>query len=199
MYRFTDPAESPPGNGFPYLQQENGFNLKAPTLRNLAEQVKAHRRANNIPIGVNIDAEVEDNSCREILKLYPNYTGCSDDSGQQPFRQSRFTVISQVLDFLKTCAVWIAKGCQFVDQEEANRRAQICAGCPKNRDVGQCIPCASKSLLAGIKGSRSTLYDDKLKVCEACGCWLPVKVWFPKEVMKRDGVEYEKGICWMLE
>lgn len=196
MLRFTDPNTSPPGGNYLYTQLETSYELKSPSLTALLKQIRAHRVANNIPIGVAINQEIENACCKELLARYPNYNGCVDSNDQTPFRGKMN--ISHVFDFLKTAAVWLAKGAKFVDQAEANRRAEICLGCPKNSDIGNCIPCGAGSLLKSIKGG-STLLDDKLHVCGACGCYLPAKIWFPKEVMTREGVTYQVGRCWMLE
>lgn len=72
-------------------------------------------------------------------------------------------------------------------QEEAERRAAICAGCPLNKAETWCAGCFMKALMgrvASMLGGWATSSDAKLKSCGVCGCKLSLKVWVPKGVMK---------------
>lgn len=94
---------------------------------------------------------------------------------------------------------------QLVDQEEANRRAAICATCPKNTDklVEFCVSCSTRSLVGHINQfltSRHTPSDHLLKTCQICQCLLPMKIWVKKEDM--DDPELRERWptnhqCWM--
>lgn len=55
----------PPG-GFRYIQPETGRLLSAPNWQQLRSNVAEHRRANNLPIGTDFDAEIQDWICKHI-------------------------------------------------------------------------------------------------------------------------------------
>lgn len=197
MLRYSDTNVTPPSGGFPYTQKETGYAFKEITLNNLLKVTKTHRIANNLPIGVNANAEIEDASCRELLQKYPNYSGCVDDHGLSAAKP-RGIGITQVLHFLQFLWQVISKGAEPVSQEEANRRAEICAGCPNNIDIGVCTTCKMKGLLKSLKKG-NTPHDSKLKVCSQCSCLNLAKIWWPVESMKREGVVYDYEKCWMNE
>jgi hypothetical protein len=199
MLRYSDKTLTPPGGGYPYRQPESGFPFKQVSFSDLVKEVKDHRKANNFPIGPNFEAEVEDASCRELLQMFPNYEGCLDETGDKAVYKGRKWGLADVRHFLNTMSGWIAKGAKFVSQEEANRRAEICSRCPMNVQLAECLGCSNVSgMVNTIRGSRRTSVEDRLRTCSGCGCQLAVKVWMPKDVMQRDGVEYHPS-CWMLE
>ncbi len=92
---------------------------------------------------------------------------------------------------------------QLVDQEEANRRAAICATCPKNADkiVEFCVSCSTRSLVGHINQfltSRHTPNDPMLKTCQICSCDLRMKCWCPKDAMDEPELrEKWPDHCWM--
>lgn len=74
-----------------------------------------------------------------------------------------------------------------VAQEQANRRAEVCLGCPKHNTkltiLQRFNEIASKPIMQalGILNDLElhTPSDDKLGVCEACDCPIRAKVWCP--------------------
>lgn len=48
-----------PSGGFRYKQPETGYTITSPTWIDLLRDIKRHRKANNIPIGLNFNREVE--------------------------------------------------------------------------------------------------------------------------------------------
>lgn len=82
-------------------------------------------------------------------------------------------------------------GFRFVPEEEAERRAAICAACPLNVQVQGCMGCSGVSALVKmIRRDRRTGVDGN-----ACGCELKVKVLVPSEVVDNRGVDYPAW-CW---
>lgn len=65
-FYLTDKNQVPPG-GFRYKQAETEFTVTAPSWKDLLTRVKAHRMANNLPIGLEFDREVE----RQLAALLP--------------------------------------------------------------------------------------------------------------------------------
>jgi hypothetical protein len=76
----------------------------------------------------------------------------------------------------------------FVTQEEADRRAAICASCEFNADLGfSCGACADRlfQMLGQIfRAPRKTPYDIHLGGCAICSCALKVAVWVPLRVQQ---------------
>ena len=67
----------------------------------------------------------------------------------------------------------------MVPQEEANRRAKICANCQENLR-GICTSCMGNEFVEVfgwfLRAGRKTPYDIALGVCSVCGCILAAKV-----------------------
>lgn len=118
---------------------------------------------------------------------------------------------------------WIGEDLMPVAIEEAERRASICAistnppdndgkiklGCPQNQDPNflQKLSGAAAEeirLLIGVKNNLelATRYDDKLHTCQACECYLKLKVWSPLDlILKRTSEETKAKLdprCWIL-
>jgi len=199
MLRFIDPNSTPPGGVYRYKQQETGTEFSALNLRKLGEIIKSHRIANDIPIGVNFDRELQDGACRKVLELYPDFTGVEEDNGTQIKNSWN---LGDVVSWASTMVDWAKKGFKFVPQEKANDRAEICAKCPKNIDVAGCVGCSGVAgLVSKIRGDRSTPYDDQLRVCGACGCVLKVLVNLEVGTIAKShslDMPYAQ-ICWVKE
>lgn len=122
---------------------------------------------------------------------------CSCDEANAPdeVRRERVINIADVWRFLKTAGAWISSG-RIVSQEEANRRAAICAGCPYNGEVLGCSVCSGIiGKVAEVVGGLKTESDAALRACVLCGCSLRAKAWVPLEAIPEDGIEYPEW-CW---
>jgi len=85
---------------------------------------------------------------------------------------------------------------QLVDQEEAERRAKICAACPYQIATSGCWGCKGiAGMLPQIAGAKTTSYDQQLKACGVCGCYNAVSVHLPVDVQGSDGLEFPSH-CW---
>lgn len=85
---------------------------------------------------------------------------------------------------------------ELVSQDEAERRAEICAKCPMQISTSGCWGCKGiAGMLPAIAGARKTSYDPQLKACGVCGCYNAVAVHIPKEVQGSDGLEFPEW-CW---
>lgn len=196
MLRYPDPKITPPGSVFPYKDPDTGFEIKELDLKTLQRSVKAHRIANSLPIGTNINAQIEDNSCRLVLAKHPNWQGTVDHNDLPPFRKANTVTFDQLLTFFKFLATVIAKGAQPVAREVAEERAKICVTCPLNVKVEGCLPCALKGLFRSVKGDRTTSLDGQLNACDACGCDLKTKIWWRKDAIYREGQVFPDH-CWV--
>lgn len=89
----------------------------------------------------------------------------------------------------------VAKEERTVTQEEAERRADICVTCPKNKRVSGCWPCVmAVPLFHILLPDVQTSKDEKLFGCAACKCALKKKVHVRRELLAGDTYPSH---CWM--
>lgn len=104
---------------------------------------------------------------------------------------------------------WLGTSLEPVSPELAEKRAAVCAGCPKNVDpdwIQKLESWAAESVrsLVGLKNDLklSTSVDDKLNSCAACDCSLPLKVHVKIEHVKAHTSDRQKAAldpkCWIL-
>lgn len=91
-----------------------------------------------------------------------------------------------------TLTAWLGSGGECVDIKEAERRAAICAVCPKNhRTEGWLLGLFTRPAIRGIRMQLErkcdmrleTSLDPLLGLCTACFCVLILKVWTPPEMI----------------
>lgn len=56
----------PPQGGFVHIQAETGYRAWGPNWRAFREDLIRHRKGNNLPIGTDLDAELQDWICRRL-------------------------------------------------------------------------------------------------------------------------------------
>ena len=194
----TRDVEHPVGE-WKFHVEQTGVTLKSASAATLQRATLQHLKVNNValPKG-DFKQWFEDAMCRQQGYGDP-YCGTAPTVLQ---KQASTVTWPQLERFAKTMWGLIKTGLKLVDQEEADRRAAICAECPLNKEFGLgCQGC--RGLLARAKdalGSRATGHEDKLKDCLACGCTLKLKVWIPTEVLDKGEQgsakpEYASG-CW---
>lgn len=160
----------------------------------LYEMVKNHLKGNDLAIPAHLNADMMDWWCR-------NYgsTECGDPK-PIPLTDLR----SQAERFYRSAKAFLTSGEKKAPQEEAERRAAICASCPKNQDdSGYCAGCMLTGLVASainLTANWHTSQDDKLKSCSVCGCKNKLKVHFPLSAMNhKDLREHWPEHCWMRQ
>jgi len=139
----------------------------------LVNNCKKWRRANGWPVGLGFEAEVETACCEDK----PDHCLPCD-----PKLHPRQLTFGDVLTGTSTMLSLMRAGRPLETQEEAERRATICAKCAFN--VPFKTPCSGiceslKRLVASIVGHAKTSKDDQLKSCFFCGCFLKSAVWVP--------------------
>lgn len=105
---------------------------------------------------------------------------------------------------------WKSQGYYLIPKIESNRRASVCAECPKNSsgDLSSwfTVP-ASEHIKKSIEGMNQenvkTDYDEKLGVCEACLCPLKLKVHTPLPLILKHLTQQSKSElhsnCWIIK
>lgn len=182
---------------FRYHQAETRTWIRAPDYLNLFENVRDHRKANNLPLGTFWEREVEDQLCQ---MLPPGLCKQEDPAKGR----SVFTRIGwdQVVAGTSTIVSWATTGFRAVSQELANARADTCSRCYFNVSIGGlCGGCGHLSNLAAQFGKGKTPADPFLKACSVCQCSLLVKIWVPIEAIDKGTPPqmFEKfpSFCWI--
>lgn len=163
-------------------------------------KVSKHCSANNYPIFADLEGRVQDWICRQ---LPPNSSVCSANGMvSMPGLGIRRVTGRNILAYISTMASWgWNHKFQAAEQSEANRRAEICAGCPLNVRAEGCLPCFGvDAAIYAVIGGRRTPLDHQLNACAACGCSVKAKIWVPLDTLKahdRHQGEYPEH-CWMV-
>lgn len=173
--------EVPPG-GWRYMQPETALWIKAPSWGELVKEVKKHRNANNLPIGLNFEQEIVDQLCASLPASW-----CSQ-SDPTLGRTSHVPVtLDQVVNTGKMLVEFFLKfGRKKVPIAQATERAAVCVRCPFNQKLTDCNNCSMKTvreLMVSIVGGEATEHDNRLDSCTICGCELRAKVRLPTELL----------------
>lgn len=95
-------------------------------------------------------------------------------------------------------AGWIGEGAHPVASELAQQRASICAKCPQNVRRRKVENQIAEGIRIGEEARSNLLlrtpHDHELKVCESCGCYLPLKVWVP--LRNQTNADFPEN-CWV--
>lgn len=140
MTTITHRNAVPPGGGWIYIQPESGLAFKHPDLNRVKEMVKAHRKANNYPIGINFNQEIEDWICTSRPEL------CSENT---PLAE--LTFFQRVSKFAAASINWAASGFRVTTAEQYHQRLSICQACEYFNGesvlgLGSCQKCGCSGL-----------------------------------------------------
>ena len=163
--RLTSLCRAPYGGLYVWRDPITGIEVKGTTGDMLYSNAVAQRNANSVPMGLEFWDSVMSDLCRD----YPNE--CSNVDPNQVRR--RPWAMGDIVRGTLVMMNHKLTGSQLVSQEEANRRAKICASCPHAAYFSK--PCTGlcrelSNLLMSI-GNRTTPYDHDLRACNICGCW----------------------------
>lgn len=168
--------------GFRYFQKETERWVKAPSWSELLIAVKKHRRANELPIGLMFEQEVETQLCSTLPPGACTYSSPNDKQRAAMIGRPTW---KKFLEATRTLVALVKSGQSLVPQPIADAQARTCAKCPFNQKPEGCTSCNLAGLadaLAGM-GRLSTAHDARLDGCVLCGCSLKAKVHFPAEVL----------------
>lgn len=190
--------ELPPG-GWRYLCKETGVWIRGDCPANLYKNVRQHLTANQLPIPINLDAQIDNQMCGFIPPEWCTNT-------QRQVVQPSSLTLAGVLQGTKTIAHAFLSGRGLVEQAEAEERARVCVHCEYNQPIPTCAACALeplRKLVGAIIGNRKTPYDAKLETCAVCECTNKAKVWFPKESILKYLSDDQKAKlpahCWVTK
>lgn len=218
-------------NGLKYLQSETGWDSskmigKFPSMSTLVRGVIAHRGGNswliqkhnwstdfNVVLG-----EMRDYNARLCLEHgWLNYITTDEEPPAVANVQKKTLSASAAGGSIRKISAgigvlldWVGSGGVPVASEAAERRASICATCPRN-DGGDWKAYFTEPIAAKIKQQLEikhdlqlkTSHDDRLTVCSACDCPLQLKVWTPLEhILEHTSEEVKERLdprCWILQ
>jgi len=198
----------PPG-GWSWTDPDTGVRIATLGYSDLIQRIDTYLKANKIPQGEEWRLFIEDDICRQN-NIEDSH--CGEPTKPEKIPSDRKLQPQDLLNFLRTVRQWAAKGFKFVAAEESERRAAICAKCPKNVEVAGCSGC--QGILSHVRSTlnrranhrglvaKVTSVDADLQNCEVCGCVLEVKVHLPMEVAtyaKPPGGRTYPDWCWMGE
>lgn len=186
----------PPG-GWRYRVPETGFVVQAWSWAALVPKILAHYQAN----ALKAPAELE-----ELVVAYAcgTYAKCEEGGVENHVARGTFKNLhlNEVVRFTRTYWDALKRG-EKVSQDEANRRASICATCPYNQQPDGCTGCNSrvlKEIVGLISQAGRTPHDGQLKSCRFCGCFIQSLIWYPLDTLQKftDATENEAlpSHCW---
>lgn len=196
MLRLINRDQTPP-DGFRHTHP-TGYVSKAIDIYTWMQNIRAHRKANNLP--QISEAEAVDVLCRTLPP--GNCEHDSEERGTRSWVNTRLNW-SQIIEGTKAYVDLILSGFKTVEQEEANRRAAICASCylkTPPQGCGSCLKIAQ--LIVGDVAAKTTPHDSYLvnQACSVCSCPVKSIVHFPLSALdKADSPEKQEAFptfCW---
>lgn len=180
MLRLKDRSRGVP-DLYRYTHTESGFVSTGVNWWDWWDSIVKHRRANGYPPIT--EAQAEDQLCKQIGPAF-----CEQEQpGDFRFVNTRLR-FGDIVRGAKAYLTLIASGFQTVRQEEADRRARVCAGCYLRiipQGCGSCVKLGS--LIVGDIAGKKTAYDAQLenRACAACQCPLQPLVHFPLALLEQ--------------
>jgi hypothetical protein len=226
--RLKTRSEFPPG-GWVFTQPQTGWQLPfGRTFTQAVDAIIIHRRSNpRFGLTTDYNAVAGELEAFTIARLrsMPNASGWiveGESLGKAP-RLSSTTPLAPhagvVADTVagakklgagvRTLIDWVGHGGKPVGAKLATDRADVCRLCPKNRRA-HWQDWAKDKLAASIKAQlevrtamrMTTPHDDQLMTCDACLCWLPLKVHTPlQHILSHQSEEVRRLLdprCWII-
>lgn len=185
-------TQTPPG-GWIFYQPQTGWSMPNPVSVTFGQAVTLiikHRLANGAVSAKN-SLSTNQKAVEDELENYTRLRlGIPQVPKTSPLRQSLPSLVVEAAAGGKRAAQgtgviidWLTSGGEPVDQETANRRAEICIQCPKNVK-GSWYTVGPAELIRETLSARSDLkletpHDASLKSCDVCKCLMRLKVWTP--------------------
>lgn len=137
-------------------------------------------------------------------QMLAHYPDAVSKSGK---RQNKAISVHAAGVFLVFISKLLKKGWKPVEDELAISRANTCLACPKFKQIAGCSICklALKTVVRIPKQNQQALRRSlgqslghwEGSACQACHCYLPVKVWLPRELLGSSEEFAFDEACWM--
>ena len=203
----------PPG-GWQYRVPETGTLLTGATIAAVARAASEHLQANGIMQSPHeLAGKVENQICANHphVCFQRGHAATAPKRAHTPGHKWSMTEIKNGIDAF----VRFLKPDHFVTRQQSFTRASVCASCPLNIDSAACSACSSGLLYMVKRKLDSGRVSDmdrqftgsrKLKLCDACGCFIQAKVHLKiaavMATMSPDQLERiskEAPGCWILK
>jgi len=152
----------------------------------LVDRVRDHRRYKGLdPVTVEEDIvqqvcmRLGPAACREYEEYYPDKTDRVDAEMMQAIN--------------KTAINYLKSGMSLADEEEVQRRAEICRGCPFNVSAQGCSCSVFFKIVESLISKEKRLPG--VNICSVCGCSLQLKTRFPSGTIDNGDLSFPAW-CW---
>lgn len=176
-----------------FKDPDTGRRFTGSTLQELCTKIRSYRSQNELE-----ELEYLESVIQHFLCTRPENLGACTKT-KTPLKRN-------IMQYLKGGAVLLKNMLykEYVTQDEADRRADICIGCSLNQfpDREGFLVWSDRIALATI-GDRKSRHHSELGNCAGCSCPLRTKVWYggeikleakEKEVMSRANPQ-----CWQTK
>lgn len=191
------PHDVPVSGTYEITDRLTRIRVAATTFEGLLTRIYQTRGAIGAVSGTGVREELESWICQE----YPE--DCTEVDMGIP-RKHRVT-LSDVLRGTRVMLAHAVAGRPLVDRKEAERRAAICQQCEFNQFFEK--PCTGvcpelSSMVNSITGHQGTHYDQYLKSCGICHCFLQSAIWLPLQIQCKGVTDDMKKqfqhvpLCW---
>ncbi len=203
--KFKQTNRVPPNDGFAYRHAETGHVSSSMRYESWIAAINDHRAGNGLPPVTPEEAQRQ--NC-ENLSGFARREFCEDPEDSV---QTIDLTLPDIVRGTLTLSAWKALGSHVVTQEEAERRAEICAnfegvGCKYNVAYrsGCGVDCQGLTdAVKSIVGEAATSQDVNLKACAVCKCSLSAKVHLPLADLQRfESAELQSLYpphCWLAK
>lgn len=171
------PRDTPSSGAYETVDRLTRIRVASNTFEGLLNRISHVRGAIGAVSGAGLREEVE----RWICEEHPE--DCTEVDMNLP-RKRRLT-LSDVIHGTRVMVSFKLAGSPLVERAEAERRGAICQHCQFNQFFEK--PCTGicpelQSIVNAIVGHQGTYYDQFLKSCGICGCFLQAAIWLPLEI-----------------
>ncbi len=160
-----------PKGGY-YYKESDGTKIVGQTWSGVVSRVANYRKRAGLPIG-NPEQDVVNQACSRNPEI------CRNDNGVRVEQTKRASLKSRVLSWLALAKAHNES--PSVPEEVARARANVCAGCPLNTEVGSgCSSCKQALGEARREILGRTRQDSRLHGCAETGEDNVVAVWLER-------------------
>ena len=162
-----------------------GFQLSSRSLPDLFAQFARHHDRREM----RLQPDWEDTVWKALAAKYPKHIKRAPDKST-----NRAVSVRSALNFIRFLAKRVTDQ-SLVQPCEARRRASICSRCPQALAISGCAVCKDAIQLT-VSPPEAV---ESPEGCSACGCYLPLKVWVPRDQLGPASDYPYHASCWMRE
>lgn len=195
-----------PSGGYRIVVPQTGATIQHFEYVSFVNLYLNHLRERGLPQWPGWEEELQDELCRQN----PHWKGVCQDANPSTVVEVSNGDVRAFLTSVGRMVEHLMTGQEvFVSQEEAERRAAICVGCPENTATVNWCPNCPGSVVREVKKWRdyfkgkshelTSSQDDKLMACQVCKCANATQIHISTEILthvKHQG-DYPSH-CWKI-